>query len=198
MADTSAHGRLTIPTPPAWPHFETFHVNIKPGYPSKYPLSQGPALAFGQIVFRQPWVGVYLSTALLCGAILLVCSFAAGLLIFAASRPYEGLAFPIPLFGYFVYRLIKDRPRTHFLEDSLPALALIGTIGILAMGYYNHATTGDAFLMPYGVSERHTCRAVKLARATYLYQSVKAPQTELRMRMRDLAQRASDTATARS
>ena len=26
-------------------------------------------MAFGEIVFRQPWVGVYLSTALLCGAI---------------------------------------------------------------------------------------------------------------------------------
>jgi hypothetical protein len=27
------------------------------------------ALAFGEIVFRQPWIGVYVSTALLCGAI---------------------------------------------------------------------------------------------------------------------------------
>lgn len=69
MADTFAHHRLTNPTPPSWQHFETFHVNLVPTYHSKYPVSQGLALAFGEIVFRQPWVGVYLSTALLCGAI---------------------------------------------------------------------------------------------------------------------------------
>ena len=69
MAETFAHHRLTNPTPPAWQHFETFHVNLTPTYHSKYPVSQGLALAFGEIVFHQPWIGVYLSTALLCGAI---------------------------------------------------------------------------------------------------------------------------------
>ncbi len=69
MADTFSHHRLSNPTPPAWQHFETFHVNMTPTYHSKYPVSQGIALAFGQIVFHQPWIGVYLTTALLCGAI---------------------------------------------------------------------------------------------------------------------------------
>lgn len=69
MADTFSHYRLTNPTPPAWSHFETFHVDLTPTYHSKYPVAQGLALAFGQIVFHQPWAGVYLSTALLCGAI---------------------------------------------------------------------------------------------------------------------------------
>src|SRR5271157_1113142 len=69
MADTFSHYRLTNPTPPAWQHFETFHVNLTPTYHSKYPVSQGLALAFGEMVFHQPWIGVYLSTAALCGAI---------------------------------------------------------------------------------------------------------------------------------
>ena len=69
MADTFSQYRLSNPTPAAWQHFETFHVNLTPTYHSKYPVSQGLALAFGKIVFHQPWMGVYLSTAALCGAI---------------------------------------------------------------------------------------------------------------------------------
>ena len=69
MADTFANGRLTNPTPPSYPHFETFHVNFVPTYHSKYGVAQGIALAFGEVLFRQPWIGVYLSTAILCGAI---------------------------------------------------------------------------------------------------------------------------------
>jgi hypothetical protein len=69
MADTFSHHRLSNPTPPAWQHFETFHVNLVPTYHSKYPVAQGLALAFGETFFHQPWIGVYVSTALLCGAI---------------------------------------------------------------------------------------------------------------------------------
>ncbi len=69
MGDTFAHGRLANPTPPSWQHFETFHVNLTPTYHSKYPVSQGLVLAAGEVIFHQPWVGIYLSTAILCGAI---------------------------------------------------------------------------------------------------------------------------------
>ncbi len=69
MGDTFAHFRITNPTPPSWHHFETLHVNLIPTYHSKYPVSQGLVLAIGEVMFRQPWIGIYLSTAAMCGLI---------------------------------------------------------------------------------------------------------------------------------
>jgi len=220
MGDTFAHLRLANPTPPAWEHFETFHVNLTPTYHSKYPVAPGLVLALGEIVFHAPWMGVYLSTALLCGAIcwtlrafvppgwallggllatvriaffsywmnsywggtlaalggtlalgavvrlfqptrpeesrtLPATVFAFSLLLLAASRPFEGLAFSLPLLAYFAYRLMRGLPRQEFrLQSTALPVAGIVAAGVLLMAWYNQRTTGNPLLMPYVLNER--------------------------------------------
>jgi hypothetical protein len=68
-ADTFAHGRLANPPHSLWVYFETMHVLQQPTYASKYPPGQGLMMAVGLVLFGQPIVGVWLSSALACAAI---------------------------------------------------------------------------------------------------------------------------------
>ena len=66
LGDTLAHFRLANATHPQHPFFEAVFVLQQPSYASIYPLGQGMFLAFGELLFRNAWVGVLLSGGLFC------------------------------------------------------------------------------------------------------------------------------------
>jgi hypothetical protein len=68
LADTLVRGRLTNPTHPMWPHFETIHVIHQPSYNSMYLPGQAIFLAAGRLLTGHPWGGVLLSVALMSAA----------------------------------------------------------------------------------------------------------------------------------
>ncbi len=67
--ETFAAGRLTNPSHALWQSLETFYVIQKPSYASMYPPAQGLAIALGDKLTGNPWMGIYLSAAAMCGAV---------------------------------------------------------------------------------------------------------------------------------
>lgn len=69
MGETIAQGRASNPAPPLPEFFDTFHVLVRPTYVSKYFPVQGIFLALGEKLAGYPALGVWLSSALACAAL---------------------------------------------------------------------------------------------------------------------------------
>ena len=93
QGQTFALGRLTNPTHPLYPFFETAYVGQVPAYASMYFPGRGAPLALGLVLAGNAWVGVWISMVMLSvatfwalrgwvspglalvGALMLVCRF---------------------------------------------------------------------------------------------------------------------------
>jgi len=106
------------------------------------PGAIGGALALGALprIQRSPQV----KYALTMGA---------GLAILANSRPYEGLAFSLPIVGaLLIWAPRKDSPPLPLiLRRIVVPLVLLGVLTASAMAYYNWRVTGNPLRLPYQV-----------------------------------------------
>jgi hypothetical protein len=137
--DTYAHGRLANPPHPFWQHFETFQELQQPAYASKYQPLQGLALAFGEKFFHQPWIGILLTTALMCAA---VCWMLQGWLVESGNAPEWALL------GAFLFTLrigVLSYWMNSYEGGSIPAIGGALALGAMARIWRNrefgHAAT---------------------------------------------------------
>ena len=134
--------------------------------PPKWALLGG-ALAVCRFSVFSPWTNSYwggtmaaIGGALVVGALPRIVRewkvrdsvlLAAGLVVLAGSRPYEGLLFSIPLMAWLLGRFLSEKRvpmRTRLLHAAVPITAVL-VVAAGWMAYYNWRVTGDPLLMPY-------------------------------------------------
>lgn len=146
---------LSLRLPAPWPLFGSLAVLFRVGLGSYWNQSYwgGTVAAIGGILTlggawafrRRPEAG---SAALL----------GLGLVVLAASRPFEGLLFALPVAWFVGVPLLRGTLRRSAAGSLLAVLAA----GAAALGGYNAAVTGDPLLLPHvaysesvGIGEPH-------------------------------------------
>ena len=69
LADTFASGRITNPTHPMWPYFESLYIFHQPTYTSLYPIASALFMSLPMALHLHPFFGVCASVGLMCGAL---------------------------------------------------------------------------------------------------------------------------------
>jgi hypothetical protein len=172
-ADTYAHGRLANPPHPLWQHFESFQILQQPTYASKYQPLQGMVLAFGQKFFGEPWVGVFLSTGLMCAAL---CWMLQGGI--APEWALLGALFCVVRVGVLSYWM------NSYLGGAVPgiggALALGAVVRIWRRKQWGHSITWALGLAILVLSRPYDAAVVGAASAATLFWFLRKSRTPLR------------------
>jgi hypothetical protein len=78
-----------------------------------------------------------------------------GFVLLALTRPYEGLAYSVPIIAVVGWRACRPSPvRAPLWRTAIPAVVAISALGCGWLAYYNWRVTGSALTLPYVVYER--------------------------------------------
>jgi hypothetical protein len=103
-------------------------------------------------------------------------AFAAGLVVLANTRPFEGALFAAVCSGYLVFEWTRERAALALvLRRAVLPMALLLIPVAAWMAYYNHRVTGHALEMPYVAHDRQYALEAPLLLPPVLWRTRQQP-----------------------